>query len=417
MRMPPDLNGHGGSQRAWHLVEALRPHGRVHFVLIFRDGDRDCVSTSLDPLEPLVESVTRINIAGWRPLEGKKLGLFHADIWNFYNMRSQEAPRLSRAELKLVASQLPIRNPDIIFAGRLCSAYILQSLIDEGLLSSPLRVVDYDDIMSKFRLRQARNMGPIWGRQFKLLAHVDSRVIAMAERRIARTWHGVSVCTDEDVATLRAANPSASVLKIPNVVTRELLPPRAADGNFQVLFVGNLNFVPNSDGLRIFVEQAWPALLRSVPHARLTIVGMRPPWEIVEMAKQHGFALHPNVPSLLPYYQECDVVIAPILFGSGTRIKILEAMAYGRAVVSTSIGAEGLGLKHGRHILLADTMPDFADALVTLAHDPATREAIVAQAHAYQQAHYTPAAINAAVADMLSRGRAKADAQPKSLVA
>ena len=370
------------------------------------------MTTSLAQLEPMVESVTRINIAGWRPIEGKQLGVFHPDIWNFYNMRSQEAPRLSRAELRLIASQLPIRNPDIIFAGRLCSAFILQSLINEGLVSAPLRVVDYDDIMSKFRLRQAKNMGPIWGRQYRLLAQVDARVIAMAERRIARTWHGVSVCTDEDVATLRAANPHPAVVKIPNIVTRELLPPRAPDGEFRVLFAGNLGFWPNSDGLRIFVEQAWPALLRTVPRASLTIVGMHPRREIVEMAKQHGFALHANVPSLLPYYKECDVVIAPILFGSGTRIKIIESLAYGRAVVSTSIGAEGMGLEHGRHILLADTMAEFAVALATLAHDPAGREAIVAQARAYQQAYYTPVAFNAGVAEMLSLGRAKADAQP-----
>ena len=375
------------------------------------------MTTSLGPLEPMVESVTRINIAGWRPTEGKQLRLFNPDIWNLYRMRSQDAPRLSRAELRLVASQLPIRNPDIIFAGRLCSAVILQDLINESLLSTFVRVVDYDDIMSKFRLRQARMMGPIWGRQFKLLAQVDSRVIAVAERRIARTWHGVSVCTDEDAATLRAANPDAAVVKIPNIVTRKFLPPRATDGYFRVLFAGNLSFSPNSDGLRIFVEQAWPALLRVVPEARLTIVGMRPPWEIVEMAQQHGFALHADVSSLLPYYEKCDVVIAPILFGSGTRVKILEALAYGRAVVSTPLGAEGMGLQQGRHILIADTMAEFAAALATLAHDPGMREAIVLQARAFQQAHYTSTAINAALAKLLSLGHTKADPQPKSRAA
>ena len=409
MRMPPDLDGHGGSQRAWHLVEALRPHGNVHFVLIYRDVDGDCINTSLGPLESRVESVTRINIAGWLPIEGKQFGFLHADFMNLYKMRSGEAPRLSRAELRLIADQLPIRNPDIIFAGRLCSAVILQDLIRDKLISASELLVDFDDIMSKFRWLQAHTMGPVWGRQFKLAAQIDSQVIAIAERRIARTWHAVSVCTDDDLATLRATNRGSVIVKIPNIVTRPYLSPRPPDDSFRVLFVGNLSFPPNSDGLRHFIDQAWPALARAVPHAHLTIVGLRPPQDIVDLAGKLGFSLHANVPSLLPYYEQCDVVIAPILFGSGTRIKILEALAFGRAIVSTSLGSEGIGLQHGENVLLADTMTDFAAALASLAGDPAKRQTIADQGRAFQQQHYTPTSINTAVNEMLTLGKAKAN--------
>ena len=415
--MPPDLDGHGGSQRAWHLVEALRPHGRVHFVLIYRDCDRDCINTSLAPLQARVESVTRINIAGWLPVEGKQFGFLHADFMNLYRMRSGEAPRLSRAELRLIASQLPIRNPDIVFAGRLCSAVIMQDLIRDKLISASELLVDFDDIMSKFRRLQAHSMGPVWGRQFKLAAQIDSQVIAVAERRIARTWHAVSVCTDDDLATLRASNPGSVVLKIPNIVTRPHLPPRVPDGAFRVLFVGNLSFPPNSDGLRFFIEQAWPALARAVPHAHLTIVGLRPPEDIVDLASKLGLSLHANVPSLEPYYEGCDVVIAPILFGSGTRIKILEALAFGRAIVSTSLGSEGIGLQHGDNVLLADTMTDFAAALAALAHDPDLRQAIAERGRAFQQQHYTPTSINTAMNEMVALGKAKTERQQKTRAA
>ena len=410
MRMPPDLNGHGGSQRAWHLVEALRPHGQVHFVLVFRDVDRDCLSTSLTDLEPLVASVTRINIAGWCPNRRKLLGVFHPDFANVYRMGSQEAPVLSRQELSGIADQLPIRNPDMVFAGRLCSAVIVQALIDHNFVSAPLRLVDYDDIMSKFRVRQMRNEGATMGRQWRALAPLDVHLIARAERRIARSWHGVSVCTDEDVASLRETNPGTRVCKIPNVLEREWLPPRPRDDQFRLLFVGNLGFGPNVSGLQAFIEQSWPGLLKAVPGITLTIAGFNPPPGLIALAERHGLGLHANVPSLKPFYEQSDVVIAPILFGSGTRIKILEAMAYGRPVVSTSMGAEGMGLESGKQLLLADTMDEFAAALVALARDRAFAEALAENARDYQQAHYRPAAINAAVASMIAQGQLDADA-------
>ena len=405
MRMPPDLNGHGGSQRAWQLVEALRPHGRVHFVLVFRDVDRDCVTTPLTKLEPLVESVTRINVPGWNPNRRKLLGVFHPDFANLYRMGSQEAPVLSRQELSSIASQLPTRHPDVVFAGRLCSAVIVQALIDNGLLSAPLRLVDYDDVMSKYRVRQISNEGGIMGRQWRALAPLDAYLIARAERLIARSWHGVSVCTEEDVAGLQEANPGMMALKIPNVLDRKMLPLRRPDGHFRLLFVGNLGFGPNVSGLQAFIDQAWPGLAATVPNITLTIAGFAPPPDLIALAERHGFALHANVASLEPFYEQCDAVIAPIFFGSGTRIKILEAMAYGRPIVSTSMGAEGLGLESGRHILVGDTMGEFAAGIVSLARDPALATRLAENARNYQQANYRPAAIDAAVTRMIVEGR------------
>lgn len=406
MRLPPDLNGHGGSQRAWHLVEALRPHGKVHFVLVYRNGDDDCFNTSLAPLEPLVESITRINIAGWQGAKGWQFGIVPPGVWNILKMGSQDAPHLSRREVHDIAARLPVRKADIVFAGRLSSAVMVQDMMDQSLVSCGVRVVDFDDIMSKFRLRQARNADlRLKGRA---LRYIDSQIIALAERQIARSWHGVSVCTEEDVASLRASHPGATVLKVPNVVHRDLLQPPMHNREFRLLFVGNLSFPPNVEGLRLFVAQAWPAIRRTVPEARLTVVGLNPSPDVVVLTSRDDIELHANAADLRPFYEACHAVIAPILFGSGTRIKILEAMAYGRPVISTSLGAEGMGLEHGRHLLIADSMAEFANAAVNLRRDPALRATLVARAHEFQQKNYTPPAINAAVAELIERGRLNA---------
>lgn len=408
MRMPPDPNGHGGSQRAWHLVEALRQAGDVHFVLVFRDDDHDCINTPLAALEPLVKSVTRINIGGWRGFDGRQFGIFHPGLFEFVKMRSAEAPKLRRQELTGIAAQLPVTSVDMIFAGRLCCAVILQSLIDLKLVSGTCKIVDFDDLMSKFRRLQLQNAGASLGRQGRLMAQLDVRLIARAERRIAETWHGASVCTDEDVSALLRMAPLAEVAKIPNVVERPLLPPRAPDGKFRILFIGNLGFAANSEGLTRFIDDAWPRLLQLCPQAELTIVGINPDARIAALAQTHGIALARDVPEVEPYYRACDAVIVPILFGSGTRIKILEAMAYGRAVVSTPVGAEGMGLEQDVHLLLAASIAQFAEVLTRLANDPELRQRLTLAAREFQQRNFAKSALASALARLIAASRLRA---------
>jgi glycosyltransferase involved in cell wall biosynthesis len=401
MRMPPDPRGHGGSQRAWHLLQALLTHGEVHFVLIYRDQDKDCVDAPLGHVEAVAASVTRVRIAGWQGAERKANGVLHPWLVDLVRMRSHEAPVFRGSELRAIAAQLPLRDPDVIFAGRLCCAVVIERLIKAGLLAAAPRVVDFDDIMSRFRRLQLAAVGREWGMQGRWLARLDAEVIRRAEDRIAQSWAAVSVCTDEDVAALQARRPAADVVKMPNIVVRPELPARAADGTFKILFAGNLRFRPNVDGLIAFVAQAWPALQAAVPRAALSIVGMHPLPEVQELTRLHGFTLAANVPDMDPYYRDCDVVIAPILFGSGTRIKILEAMAYGRAVVATQMGAEGLGLVDGEHAVLTATVPEFAAALAGLAADPARLDTMAAAARAFQQRQFGPARMSEAVADLL----------------
>lgn len=401
MRMPPDCNGHGGSQRAWHLVQALRPHGDVHFVLLYRNHDHDCVTTALEPLAPLVKSITRIEIPQWRGIQRRHRGVLHPGIGEFFKMRSHEAPRFSSGQLAAIAAQLPILRRDLIFAGRLCAAVIAQALIDRDLLARAERVVDFDDLMSKFRALQIRNSGASLGRQGRMLARLDTLLIARAERRIAQGWRGISVCTDEDVAALRGIVPEAHAVKLPNIVNRDLLPARAPDGRFRMLFIGNLGFSANTAGLTAFLREIWPWLTKNIPDMTLDVAGINPPPALAAELAALGIPLHANVPSVRPYYEACDVVICPILFGSGTRIKILEAMAYGRPVVSTVVGADGLGLRDGVEILLAPDMRGFGEVLLRLARDPALRHAVAAQARDFQQRHYGPAVIMDGVRDLL----------------
>ncbi len=400
MRIPPALDGHGGSQRAWRLVEALRRHGKVHFVLVCRKSDKDAVSVSLEPLRAIVESATTIDIPEWEPTgRGGILGINRINTgWgDLLKFRSHEAPVISAAALARIAAQLPVHDVDLVFAGRLPSAVFMQELIDAGHLKARRRIVDFDDIMSRFRERQRRFDGKSLGRQGVLIARIDTVLIRRAERRIATAWDGVSVCTTEDVNTLRRIYPGTHVVKVPNVIDRPRLPPRADDGFVRLLFVGNLSFFPNTQGLRLFVTQALPLIREAAPNVSLTVVGMLPVPEVRALCQEHGLALHTDVPSVAPFYAECDIVLAPILFGSGTRIKILEAMAYGRTVISTSLGAEGMDLEPGRHLMIADSMAAFAEATLALARDRELRLRLADTAQDFVRRTYGVAALDDAV--------------------
>jgi glycosyltransferase involved in cell wall biosynthesis len=405
MRIPPAPNGHGGSQRAWFLLRALARLAPVHLVLISRRLDAELRAVPLDAARDVAASITHIDIPEWQPTARRSIGPFDAGWLTALTMRSEEAPRLPEARLQDIAARLPTRAPDAVFAGRLPCAVVCDALQSRGLLHAPHRFADFDDVMSKFRERQLAALGPREGRQRALLLRHDVAVIRREERRIAEGWDGVSVCSDEDVALLRARAPRARVLRIPNVMERPLLPPRDEDGRTRLLFVGNLGFGPNIQGLSAFLQEAWPRIRTEVPQVDLAVVGMNPPRELPPLAARLGFELHANVPDLAPFYAGSDITLAPILFGSGTRIKILESMAYGRAVVATRMGAEGLGLEPGRHAMIAEDMAGFADGVIALARDPAARDRMAEEARRKQQAEYGAAALEGAVAEAM-RGRA-----------
>lgn len=405
MRIPPALEGHGGSQRAWRLLQALADLAPVHFVLISRKADKDAANVSLEPVRAIAETVTSIDIPEWQPAKQNWFGRVsrvHTGWVDLLGMHSHEAPAISRGGLQRIAEQLPVRSVDTVFAGRLPSAVIIDALIRRGLFRAGRKLVDLDDIMSNFRRRQLTSPRGLKGKQTRLLAHIDVALIRRAERAIATTWDAVSVCTDDDVAALRAAYPTSRVVKVPNVIERPPLAPRPPAADTRLLFVGNLEFTPNVHGLQVFVDEAWPVIRKACPGVTLDVVGMFPDDRVRQICTLEGISLHPNVPSLEPYYARCDVVIAPILFGGGTRIKILEAMAYGRPVVSTRLGAEGLHMETNRHAILVNSMQAFAEGVIRLCGDRELRERMVRDARELQQSRFGYPALADAVREMVS---------------
>lgn len=155
-----------------------------------------------------------------------------------------------------------------------------------------------------------------------------------------------------------------------------------------VAFICSFDYRPNKDAIRWFVEAIWQRIRTELPETKMLLVGRRPPRWLAALCAREDIILCSDVPDTRPYLARAALVVVPIRIGGGTRLKILEAMAAGRCVVSTTVGAEGLDVRDGEHLSIADDPADFARAVVSLLRDPARRQALAHAARALVEAEY-----------------------------
>jgi glycosyltransferase involved in cell wall biosynthesis len=141
------------------------------------------------------------------------------------------------------------------------------------------------------------------------------------------------------------------------------------------MFLGSMDWEANIDAVDYFCREVWPAVRAAVPTARFRIVGRAPHPRVTRLASE-SIEVTGTVPSVVDHLAETAAFVVPLRIGGGTRLKIFEAMAAGRAVVSTSVGAEGLEVSHGHDVLLADTPEAFAAATIEVLRNPARRDAL-----------------------------------------
>ena len=220
----------------------------------------------------------------------------------------------------------------------------------------------------------------MWERLAQVVPFYLRPLVAIEASRIRRdelaACRGAGVCvpvSEIDQERLLAATEGAPVrvqFVRPGVDCGELSPANRAPGSRNLVFVGSMSYPPNVDAAEFFVRDVLPLIAASVPEVTLTIVGARPAASVQRLAENPRVRVTGLVDDVRPFYAEAAATIVPLRVGGGVRMKILEAMALGSPVVSTSIGAEGLGLEPGRDLLIADTPAELAAAAVRLLRDP-----------------------------------------------
>jgi len=186
----------------------------------------------------------------------------------------------------------------------------------------------------------------------------------------------VASATDRDLVA--AEHPGVDVQILANVVRPPRTLPPPPDGEpFTFMFVGNFGYYPNDDAARYFCAQVLPLLRDGAPRPfQVRFVGANPSAAVRELAREPEVTVTGPVADVTPWYASAHAVIVPVRAGGGTRIKILEAFAHQRPVVSTPVGAEGLGVTADRHLLVADSPQDLAARCILLMRDPALGRAL-----------------------------------------
>jgi len=188
------------------------------------------------------------------------------------------------------------------------------------------------------------------------------------ERWAMNKFDGCVVVSDVDKELLIKMEVNSRLFVVPNGTdTKFFRPNNNKVFENEVLWIGHMDVHTNKDAVLYFWREIYPLLRKQYPQVRMTFLGTAPPKEIVDIAKRDGqVRVTGFVDDIRPYIDEAVVMVVPIRIGSGTRLKILDAMAMGKAIVSTSVGCEGINVTHGKNIMVADNPEDFANRTIEL---------------------------------------------------
>jgi glycosyltransferase involved in cell wall biosynthesis len=362
-QMPPSPPRFGAQARVHGLMTQLaRRHDLTAVMLV--DDEFDAEECRRAMQAHCREVVLVPNPHSWRGLPKRLLQLRSlASTLSFERLRVT-VPALQRAlDLVLRTRRFDVVNLEFSFLGH-CD--LRQAPSGERL---PSLVVDSHNIDYELARQYARAGGSLARR---LYAGANWRKLRREELGTYRDADGVYLCSAADERRLLDQVPGIRTAVIPNAADVEYYQPRprdpAPDGR-TVVFFGLLSYVPNVDGVIHFVQDIWPRIAEAHADARLKIVGGRPPPSLLALAGPR-VELTGFVPDLRPHLAAAAAVVVPLRLGGGTRLKIVEGMAMGKAIVSTTLGAEGIEAVPGRDLFVEDQPAAFADAVNRLLADP-----------------------------------------------
>ncbi len=231
----------------------------------------------------------------------------------------------------------------------------------------------------------------------RLLYRAQHRRMLRFEGRTLARFDGVLAVSDADRETFHQLYPRVArdrIHVVPTGVDTDFFTATpSAPASRSLVFTGSMDWLPNEDAMQFFCRDVLPLIRAAEPQTTVKIVGRTPTPAVVRLGAEAGVTVTGRVDDVRPYIADAAVYIVPIRIGGGTRLKIFEAMAMGKAVVSTAIGAEGLPVQDGAHLVLAEEPRTFAAAVVRLMRDLDARRALERAAHRLVIEHYDWSAV------------------------
>lgn len=373
--------GGGGQIRQAHLLDAVADRFEVRLLLAGQLEDERV----RERVASVVEVRAEMPVDPPSPVRRRVRDLH----WQIVQRRSQELARHVAVRRALGAAIDGAGAADLV-----CVEYIgLAPLLPE-YRTAPWCLTLHN--LPSEMARHAARLAP--GRRQRAMERLEERNSRRVEQWAARAYDLTVAVSAQDAALL-----GGHAAVVPNGVDTERLRASPVPAQPRVLFTGALHTLPNREGVDWFCRQVWPAVRARVPDATLDLVGARPTAQVRDLAAIDGVAIHADVADVQPFLERSRVAVVPLRIGSGTRLKALEAMASGRAVVGTTIGVEGLDVTSGEQLVIADAAPDFADAVVRCLTDGDHAARLGAAGRALVQRRYSWREIAATYAELLER--------------
>ncbi|MBM4431885.1 MAG: glycosyltransferase, partial [Chloroflexi bacterium] len=358
---------------------------RQHQVHLLSFADTQSAQADVQPLRDLCASLTTVPTpqrSPWRRLvtvmasplpdiahrlgscsfEQELIGLWHAQRPTVVQIEGLEMASYGLALRRLAGQE----SPRLVF-----DAHNAEYLLQQRIFESDVR-------------RPRRWLGAIYSwLQWQKLRRYEAQVCRRADRVIA--------CSPADARALAGLVAGLEATIVPNGVDighyqPGIVPPLDL-GAYAMVFTGKMDFRPNVDAVLWFCSQVLLAIQQRYPSAHLYVVGKNPHPRLAPLKGQEGVTITGFVEDVRPYIGGAAVYIVPLLTGGGTRLKVLEAMAMGQAVVSTTLGCEGIDAVAARDVVLADQPDDFAAQVCALLQDPARRRTLGQAARTFVEQH------------------------------
>ncbi|MBN1660894.1 MAG: glycosyltransferase [Anaerolineae bacterium] len=402
----------GTTIRNYNLIAGLAQRHEIH--LISFGSPDECRDT---PLHAVCRTVQVVRPPE-RTLGQRVRGLFLSRLPDM-------AQRLPSAQFRAALdATLERANPDVVqVEGIELAQYLFQAAARRGNGERPLLV--FDDHNAEYVLQQrafetdAAHLIPGRSRRVRAAPDPDKVDTAPAHDAAGRRWIGaayslvqwrrlrryerraclaadhVVAVSDTDAEALRSLMPGLDPIVVPNgvdmVYYTTASPPldgKAGPNETDLVFTGKMDFRPNVDAVLWFSQEVLPLIRRESPDTRFWVVGKDPHPRLLAMASDPAVELTGWVEDVRPYMAAAGVYVIPLRIGGGTRLKVLEAMAMGKAIVSTALGCEGFDLVPGQELVVADTPTAFAEVVASLLRDPPRRARLGRAARRFAGSRY-----------------------------
>ncbi|MCA9971166.1 MAG: glycosyltransferase [Anaerolineales bacterium] len=357
----------GTSLRNFHIIRGLAARHAIT-LLSFLEDNQSADAQANAPLYELCQQVVTVPVP--QRSKGKRLWQMAATLRP--DMEHRLNSRVFAARLKELLTAVPF---DVVQV----EGIELARYIAIVRAVSPQSKVVFDDHNAETEL-QRRNMQTDLAnpRRWAAAAYswVQVRRLARFETWACRAADAVTAVSAADAQHLQALVPDLQtpITVIPNCIDVEQYRLNPKDARpFDIVFSGKMDYRPNVDAVLWFAEEVWPQIAAQRPSTTWAIVGQKPHGRLEHLRGLPGITLTGWVQRVQPYLAGAQVIVMPFRVGSGTRLKLIEAMAAGKAIVSTPVGAEGFPVQHGREIWLAQTAAEMATAVLRLLTHPEER--------------------------------------------